>query len=84
MAKIFMDNDETISQEQFLSVLDKEQKGYLKAMDLPKGIAANSALLENVFVTLVCILNRIPIFIVGKPGQRRGREMGVRDESVTR
>ena len=37
-------------------------------MQLPTGTALNSALLENVFVTLVCILNRIPVFIVGKPG----------------
>jgi hypothetical protein len=37
-------------------------------MELPQGIAKNTALCENVFVILVCILNRIPIFLVGKPG----------------
>jgi len=37
-------------------------------MDIPPGVAKNQALLENVFVTLVCILNRIPLFVVGKPG----------------
>ena len=28
----------------------------------------NEALAENVFVGLLCIMNRIPLFIVGKPG----------------
>jgi hypothetical protein len=40
----------------------------LNRMDIPPGVAKNQALLENVFVTLVCILNRIPLFVVGKPG----------------
>ena len=34
----------------------------------PLGIALNQALSENLFVTIICILNKIPIFIVGKPG----------------
>jgi hypothetical protein len=37
-------------------------------MDLPAGIALNEALRENVFSTFVCLSNRIPIIIVGKPG----------------
>jgi len=44
------------------------QMDLLNRMDLPQGIAKNTALCENVFVILVCILNRIPIFVVGKPG----------------
>jgi hypothetical protein len=32
------------------------------------GIALNQALSENLFVIIVCILNKIPIFVVGKPG----------------
>jgi hypothetical protein len=41
---------------------------YLRRMDLGDGIAMNESLLENVFVLLVCILNKIPVFLVGKPG----------------
>lgn len=37
-------------------------------MELDKGIAKNMALRENIFALLPCILNRIPIFICGKPG----------------
>ena len=32
------------------------------------GISLNQAVTENLFVTLVCIFNKIPIFLVGKPG----------------
>ncbi len=45
-----------------------EQECYLRNMELPDGTALNGALLENVFVLLVCILNRIPVFLVGNPG----------------
>ena len=32
------------------------------------GYAKNKALLENIFSLFVCIINKIPLFIVGKPG----------------
>ena len=35
---------------------------------LEEGIATNQALLENLFCLFVCICNKIPLFIVGKPG----------------
>jgi E3 ubiquitin-protein ligase RNF213 len=73
MEAIFASFGKTISHERFQYILVGEQKAYLKAMDLPNGIAANAALLENVFVTLVCILNKIPIFVVGKPGMVHGK-----------
>jgi len=49
-------------------IVQHEQMDLLDRMDLPQGIAKNTALCENVFVILVCILNRIPVFVVGKPG----------------
>ena len=52
----------------FAAIVRKEEEDYLDRMELPPGIAKNAALRENVFVMLVCILNRIPIFVVGKPG----------------
>jgi hypothetical protein len=54
--------------EKFVERLRREQMDLLNRMDIPPGVAKNQALLENVFVTLVCILNRIPLFVVGKPG----------------
>lgn len=37
-------------------------------MEIPEGTALNLALRENIFAIIPCILNRIPIFICGKPG----------------
>ena len=52
----------------FANIVNVEGNDYLTRMELPDGIAKNTALRENVFSMLVCILNRIPIFVVGKPG----------------
>ena len=43
----------------------------LDNMKLGKNIARNSALRENVFMMLVCISLRIPLFLVGKPGSSK-------------
>jgi len=34
-------------------------------------IAYNSALMENVFTSLVCLMNKIPILIIGNPGSSK-------------
>ena len=49
----------------------EEQDGYLKEMKLPPGIALNHALRENVYVLLVCIVTKIPVFLVGEPGSSK-------------
>jgi E3 ubiquitin-protein ligase RNF213 len=41
------------------------------------GIAMNDALMENLFVTIICILTRIPVFVVGKPGSSKTLTMQV-------
>ena len=40
-------------------VIDEERHLY---------IASNKALRENIFTMIICIENRIPLFVVGKPG----------------
>ena len=57
-----------VDDKRLADIVRHEQMDLLKRMDLPQGIAKNTALCENVFVILVCILNQIPIFVVGKPG----------------
>ena len=37
-------------------------------MKLPSGIAKNSTLMENIFCLFVCIVNKIPLIMCGKPG----------------
>ena len=44
---------------------------FLEAMTVPKNIALNTALRENVFMMVVCIENRLPLFLVGKPGSSK-------------
>ena len=63
--------------ESFQAIVRVEQEEYLARMELPKGTAKNAALRENVFVILVCILNRIPVFVVGKPGCSKSLSMQV-------
>ena len=38
-------------------------------IDYEKGIALNRSLKENLFTSFICIVNRIPLIIVGKPGE---------------
>ena len=47
------------------------QKVVLKELELGHNIARNTALRENVFMMVVCIELRIPLFVVGKPGSSK-------------
>ena len=52
----------------FLDLPHREELFIVNNIELEKGIAKNRALLENVFSLFVAINNKVPIFIVGKPG----------------
>jgi ABC-type transport system involved in cytochrome bd biosynthesis fused ATPase/permease subunit len=52
----------------FMEIPLKEEKFILKNIKLEKGIASNRALLDNIFSLFIAINNKVPIFIVGKPG----------------
>ena len=43
----------------------------LDEIDVGPNIAQNQALKENIFMMVVCIENRIPLFLVGKPGSSK-------------
>lgn len=47
------------------------QLGVLNSMRLDGTTARNLALCENVFMMLICISLRIPLFLVGKPGSSK-------------
>ena len=72
MMNQFSNNGNTMTSNEsldtFEAILRMEEEDYFQRMELPPGTAKNAALRENIFVMLVCILNRIPIFVVGKPG----------------
>ena len=54
--------------EDFLYLPNKEENFIVNSIELDNGIAKNRALLDNVFSLFVAINNKVPIFIVGKPG----------------
>ena len=43
----------------------------MNEIHLGPNIAKNQALKENLFMMVVCIENRIPLFLVGKPGSSK-------------
>ena len=55
----------------FADVTHIEKEFLLKNINLEKGISKNRALLENIFALFVAINNKVPIFIVGKPGSSK-------------
>ncbi|KAI4896113.1 hypothetical protein NFI96_011369, partial [Prochilodus magdalenae] len=44
---------------------------FISNVDCPPSVAKNEALKENVFMMVVCINLKIPLFIVGKPGSSK-------------
>lgn len=55
----------------FVQTVVKAQERFCSQIQVEHGIAMNDALSENLFVVIVCILNRIPVFLVGKPGSSK-------------
>ena len=55
-------------EEDFLYLPIKEENYIIKNIELDRGIAKNRALLDNIFSLFIAINNKVPIFIVGKPG----------------
>lgn len=57
-----------ISEKHFRKIIREEQEDYIERMALPPNTAKNEALLENVLIMIVCILTKIPLFLIGAPG----------------
>ena len=58
------------------------QEGLLDIMVLGQNIAKNAALRENVFMMVVCIELRIPLFLVGKPGSSKSLAKSIIQDSL--
>ncbi|KAJ7339377.1 hypothetical protein OS493_005771 [Desmophyllum pertusum] len=58
-------------QKQILREISSCQRAVLTELELGPNIARNTALSENVFMMVVCIEVRIPLFVVGKPGSSK-------------
>ena len=69
--KLFKEFNKSLSDKDFLDLPLKEEQYILKNMQLDKGIGINRILFENVFSIFVAINSKIPIFILGKPGNSK-------------
>ena len=66
--KIINNFDERFKEINFINIPEKEELYVVDNIKLEKGIAKNRALKDNIFSLFVAINNKVPIFIVGKPG----------------
>ena len=60
-----------INSESFNAIITACQSIFIDEMRLEKTIAKNHALMENVWMMVICIELRIPLFLVGKPGSSK-------------
>ncbi|XP_041354587.1 E3 ubiquitin-protein ligase rnf213-alpha-like [Gigantopelta aegis] len=58
-------------EDQFVNVITRCQDVFLENVQLEENIARNQALKENLFMMIICIELRIPLFLVGKPGSSK-------------
>lgn len=55
--------DLQIKPQDFNRIVDQEAEWFLDKVRLPDFTSKNIAIKENLFVTLVCIFNKIPVFV---------------------
>lgn len=73
---------QSLTASEFEGTLLEEQKFYTQQMNIGPNVAMNDALRENIFMILVSILNRIPIFVVGKSGSSKSLAIEVISASL--
>ena len=55
----------------FLNIPIMEQNYIINNFEIPKGIAKNRNLKENIFILFFCVINKIPLITLGKPGRSK-------------
>ncbi|XP_076109129.1 E3 ubiquitin-protein ligase rnf213-alpha-like [Mytilus galloprovincialis] len=71
IADYFEEPYQLLDIDQLETELIRCQDKFLDSVKLADNIARNQALKENVFMMIVCIELRIPLFLVGKPGSSK-------------
>ena len=66
----------------FLKVPLMEQNYITNNLDIPIGIAKNRNLKENLFILFFCIINKIPIITLGKPGMSKTLSYKILEKSM--
>ena len=68
--KLYNKNNNLLEND-FLFICKAEQDFLIENINIEKGISKNNALIDNLFSLFVAINNKVPIFIVGKPGSSK-------------
>ncbi|PKB95996.1 hypothetical protein RhiirA5_472770 [Rhizophagus irregularis] len=71
MEQILRNHEIYIEENMFSKIIREEQEDYINRMQCPPNTAHNEDLLENVFAMIVCILTRIPLFLIGATGSSK-------------
>ncbi|XP_058231012.1 E3 ubiquitin-protein ligase rnf213-alpha-like [Hemibagrus wyckioides] len=61
----------SLSCSDILTEIELCKDAFISNIDCPSSVAKNEALKENVFMMVVCMNLRIPLFLVGKPGSSK-------------
>ena len=64
-------NEKKYFKDGFLEVPLMEQNYMINNFEIPKGIAKNKNLKENIFILFICVINKIPLITLGKPGSSK-------------
>ncbi|KAL4499721.1 hypothetical protein ABPG72_017261 [Tetrahymena utriculariae] len=57
--------------KQLQDFIQKVEDFFILQLDLPKNIAKSSSLKQNAFLLFFCIVNRIPVCLIGPPGSSK-------------
>ena len=63
--------DQQVTETKITKDIDYCYQVFLEDIQLPDAIARNQALKENVFMMIMCVELKIPLFIIGKPGSSK-------------
>ena len=75
-------NKENYFNEGFLKIPLMEQNYIINNLEIPKGIAKNKNLKENLFISFFCIINKIPLVTIGKPGRSKTLSFRILQKSM--
>ncbi|GES94832.1 hypothetical protein GLOIN_2v1878676 [Rhizophagus clarus] len=71
ISQIFQTHEIFMEEEIFIEIVQEEQEDYINRMQIPNNVVKNEALLEYILVMTVCILTKIPIFVIGETGSSK-------------
>ncbi|KAL4499722.1 hypothetical protein ABPG72_017262 [Tetrahymena utriculariae] len=69
--KLLTDHYKEFTNNQMKEEFEKVEKFLINQIDVPLGIAKNYSLRQNAFILFICIVNKIPVCLIGPPGSSK-------------